>query len=72
MKKRSAALDDLKQAHADYEVLTKRLEVIQERGGVRGLLQEDESMKELAARVYTDNIAPGSAERGQSGFIRTF
>lgn len=63
--KGSAALDDLKQAQADYEVLTKRLEAIQERGGVRGLLQEDERMKELAARVYTDNIAALEALKGE-------
>ena len=65
----SAELDDLKQAKADYEVLTKRLEAIQERGGVRGLLQEDERMKELAARIYTDNIAALEALNGEKAAL---
>jgi hypothetical protein len=65
----SVALDDLKQAKTDYEVLTKRLEVIQERGGVRGLLQEDERMKELAARIYTDNIAALEALKGEKAAL---
>lgn len=67
--KGSAALEDLKQAQADYEVLTKRLAAIQERGGVRGLLQEDEHMKELAARVYTDNIGALEALKGDKAAL---
>ena len=60
-----ATLDDLKQVTADYEVLTKRLEAIQERGGVRDLLQDDDRMKELAACIYTDNIAVLEALNGE-------
>ena len=65
----SAALDDLKQAKVDYEVLTQRLEAIQERGGVRVLLQENARMKELAARIYTDNVAALEALTGEKAAL---